>query len=164
MMKIEISFSGINHSVRINSLVTKVVKKTLLEIDSTNKQDLELSVLIVSSKKMKFLNQKYRNINKPTNVLSFPQIEFGQKKENNFSSYILGDLVLSPQIIKDESKKRKISFENHFSHIVVHGLLHLFGYDHDCRLTEKAMTNKEINILKKINIENPYPEMQITKS
>ena len=156
-MKIEIRFTDIKESNKIKCLIVNVLKSSVKELNYSRACDLELSVLIVSVRKIKSLNFKYRNINKPTNVLAFPQIE---KDENKLFEYskttLVGDIVLSPTIIRNESNSCNLRFDDHFSHILIHGLLHLFGYDHMTLAETKKMQEKEKSILEKIKIKDPY--------
>tara|TARA_B100000242_G_C43031596_1_gene480653 strand:- start:977 stop:1453 length:477 start_codon:yes stop_codon:yes gene_type:complete len=156
-MKIEIRFTDIKESNKIKKLIVNVLRSSIKELDFTSCRDLELSVLIVSVTKIKSLNLKYRNINKPTNVLAFPQLERDDQRLFEYSkTALLGDIVLSPTIIRNESKSFDLRFDDHFSHILIHGLLHLFGYDHRTLVDAKKMQKKEISILEKIKIKNPY--------
>ena len=113
----------------------------------------ELSILLASDETVRELNVQYRNIDKPTNVLSFP----GEQEEaQTGSGYLLGDIVLGYETVKAEADQQKKSFENHISHLVVHGVLHLLGHDHEDDDTADSMELLEIDILKGISVENPY--------
>jgi len=156
-MKIEIRFTDIKESNKIKILTNNVLRSSIEELDIASCRHLELSVLIVSVRKIKSLNLKYRNINKPTNVLAFPQIDRDDHRLFEYSkTALLGDIVLSPTIIRNESKSFDLRFDDHYSHILIHGLLHLFGYDHRTLAEAKKMQKKEISILEKIKIKNPY--------
>mgnify|MGYP001268628892 FL=1 len=117
------------------------------------RQDFYLSVLITSNKKIKEINFNFRNINKPTNVLSFPQNEIRMIK-NSENHLILGDIVLSIEKILYESIELERNFWEHLLHIVTHGVLHLFGYDHQNEKDAKRMELKENFILKKLKENN----------
>lgn len=156
-MKIEIRFTDIKESHRIKKLTVNVLKSSIDELNYSKCLVLEISILIVSVRKIKSLNFKYRNINKPTNVLAFPQLDKDDQRLFEYSNTALvGDIVLSPTIIRNESKSFDLRFDDHFSHILIHGLLHLFGYDHRTQAEAKKMQEKEISILEKIKIRNPY--------
>jgi probable rRNA maturation factor len=104
------------------------------------------------------LNEKYRDQEKPTNVLSFPQLEFktpGNSPETTETIHI-GDVVLAFETILKESILYKLPFLTHLSHLVVHGILHLFGFDHIKSAEAELMEGLEISILKDLNISNPY--------
>ena len=157
LMKIEIRFTDIKESHRIKKLTVNVLKSSIDELNYSKCLVLEISILIVSVRKIKSMNLKYRNINKPTNVLAFPQIDRDDERLFKYSkTALVGDIVLSPTIIRNESKSFDLRFDDHFSHILIHGLLHLFGYDHRTQAEAKKMQEKEISILEKIKIRNPY--------
>jgi len=114
------------------------------------KKDFEISVIIVGDTKIRSLNKKYRNKDQVTDVLSFSQIE-GYKitrisKENQY----LGDIFISyPQVVR-QSKKFGHSDKKEFTILLIHGLLHLFGYDHEKDKDYNKMKQKEQEILNKI--------------
>ena len=113
-----------------------------------------LSIVLSNNKCVQILNNKWRGENKPTNVLSFPN---DKNSLNNFSSKnYLGDIILAYETLKKESIFLDISFINHLSHLLIHGILHLKGYDHESRYHEMMMQAEEIKILKVLNIHNPY--------
>lgn len=105
----------------------------------------ELSLAFVDNAAIQTLNRNYRDKDKPTNVLSFPS-----------SPPFLGDIVLAEGVIVTESNQRGIAFTNHLTHLIIHGFLHLLGYDHQTDLDSKAMEALEIQALEKLNIDNPY--------
>ena len=99
------------------------------------------------------LNKIYRKKNKPTNVLSFCS---RGSKNNKCVFQVLGDLVISRDTAIRELENSKKTFEQHISHLTVHGFLHLLGYIHEDDKEAKIMENLEIKILKELNIPNPY--------
>ena len=109
-------------------------------------KDAEVSIVLTNDAKIHQLNKTYRNIDKPTNVLSFELDD----------DILLGDIYISFDTVLRECKDENISFEDHAAHMIVHGVLHLQGYDHISDKDAKIMENKEINILKNIGIKNPY--------
>ena len=104
---------------------------------------------------IKKINNKYRKINKSTNVLSFPQNDerFVTKKK---SKIILGDIVISLEKVIKESKLQKKQLSDHLTHMVIHSLLHLLGFNHEKLKDFKIMKKKEINVLSKLSISSPY--------
>ncbi|MBO4700841.1 MAG: apolipoprotein N-acyltransferase [Alphaproteobacteria bacterium] len=106
----------------------------------------EVSITLVDDKYIKKINKKYRGINKPTNVLSF---------ELN-DDVLLGDIFISIDTVSREAKKENISVPEHVAHMVVHGILHLLGYDHIKDKDAEKMEKKETIILKKLGYKNPY--------
>jgi len=116
----------------------------------TNIKNTQISILWTYDKEMKTLNKKFRNINKPTNILSFPS----NFVENNIK--YLGDIVLSYETIQLERNKKLNENKNHILHLIVHGILHLLGFEHNSPEAAKKMEFLEINILSKFGIPNPY--------
>ena len=111
-------------------------------------KDSEVSINLVDDKTIHKLNKQYRGIDKPTNVLSF---ELGD-------DVLLGDIFISIDTVKKEAEQENIPVEEHVAHMVVHGMLHLQGYDHIKDDEARIMENKEIKILKKLGYKNPYAD------
>ncbi len=106
----------------------------------------EVSIILTNDAEIQKINREYRNIDKPTNVLSF---ELGD-------DILLGDIYISLDTVQREADTENISVAAHTAHMVVHGMLHLQGYDHITDSDAEIMEKKEINILKKLHIKNPY--------
>jgi len=111
-------------------------------------KDSEVSITLVDDKKIHKLNKQYRGMDKPTNVLSF---ELGD-------DVLLGDIFISLDTVKREAKEAGISVAEHTAHMIVHGMLHLQGYDHLNDKEAKVMEGKEIKILKTLGYKNPYAD------
>jgi len=107
----------------------------------------ELSVALSNDKQVQALNRDYRNKDKPTNVLSFPVAE---------PAPLLGDIVLALETVQREATEKSISFEDHLTHLVIHGFLHLQGYDHEKDEDAEIMEAVEISALNELAIDNPY--------
>lgn len=114
-------------------------------------QRAEVSITLIDDKEIHKLNRKYRNIDKPTNVLSFELDD----------DILLGDIYISLDTVTREAKDANISVAEHTAHMVVHGVLHLLGYDHLNNYEAKIMESKEIAILKKLGYKNPYKEDRV---
>jgi probable rRNA maturation factor len=119
-----------------------------------NLQDLrvvKISVLLSNNSYMKFLNKTYLNKDKPTNVLAFPEFDFHYKTVGNFESKLgeihLGSIVFGYQILVKEASEKSISILRHFAHLLIHGLLHLLGYNHDKNEEAEVMESLEQDIL-----------------
>jgi probable rRNA maturation factor len=112
--------------------------------------DAEFTIRLVDGKEIKELNNKWRGINKPTNVLSFPA------GENPVVPELLGDVIIcAPQILKEANEQNKEP-NAHWAHMVIHGVLHLLGYDHINDDDAKEMESIEIEKLKLLSFPNPY--------
>ncbi len=125
-------------------------------IKGKSKARPHLSLVFTNDKSIKKLNNKFREKNKPTNVLSFqiwPDIETVPPGD-----VPVGDIVIALETVLREAEEKNISFKHHLTHLLVHGFLHLFGYDHMNDREAKIMEDTEIRILKKMGIKNPYAE------
>ena len=134
----------------------KALKKTFSYLDLPKKK-FNMSVLFAADEGVQRLNKEYRGKDKPTNVLSFPQYEELQDiVAANDNDLELGDVVLAFETVKAEAKAQKKTLKNHTTHLLVHGLLHLCGYDHMSPQDARDMESLEIAILATLNIKNPY--------
>ena len=113
--------------------------------------DSEINLRILDDEEMKKLNYKFRNKNLTTNVLSFQSDDISIKHTKN-----IGDIAISSDYVAREAVEEGKFFEDHMIHMLAHGVYHILGYDHQNEETALIMENKEINILNKININNPY--------
>lgn len=126
-----------------------------LELAGIQAKNVEISLVFADDAFIRELNREYRNKDKPTNVLSFPQYEPDEVMEEK-SFLALGDIILAKETIEREAREQNKSFEDHTIHLFVHGLLHLLGHDHEEDEEAEAMENLEIRILEKQGIKNPY--------
>ena len=124
----------------ISNSVNQIFK--IIKFSSNN--EVSISFLLTSNSEIKLLNQRYRNKNKPTNVLSFPMNE---KIENK--NY-LGDVVIACEKIIDESYEQNIKKYKYLSKMTIHGVLHLLGYKHDTERQFNKMNSIEKNILEEM--------------
>ena len=142
----------IQNSINDSSIDEKDLANTLQQvIDDLDKGDSELLIRIVDKDEIQTLNKTYRHQDKPTNVLSFESdlpVEIDEA--------ILGDVVICTEIVAEEAKAQNKTFDEHLTHMAIHGTLHLLGYDHIESEDAKQMENLEIKILEKIKIANPY--------
>lgn len=113
--------------------------------------DLEVTVRIVTADEIAELNQRFRRKSGPTNVLSFP-FEAPPGVEIN----LLGDLIIAAPVVAEEARAQNKSEVAHWAHLVVHGTLHLLGYDHQNTPEADEMEIREIGILKNLGYPNPY--------
>jgi len=134
----------------------KVIETTLRHLDV--KQDCEIGIACVDLDQSHQLNLEYRRKDKPTNVLSFPS-EIPEEILPMLAARPLGDLVICiPVVLQEAAEQHKVPVE-HFTHMLVHGTLHLLGYDHEIRDEDAdEMEALEIEILAKLGLNNPYRE------
>ncbi len=125
--------------------------------DDFTPEILELSLVLTDDAKIQTLNHDYREKDKATNVLSFPQIDWSDEEDTALLPICnLGDIVVAYETIARESCEQNKSIENHFTHMLVHGILHLFGYDHIEQDDAEEMEALEIQLLASMGIKNPY--------
>jgi probable rRNA maturation factor len=120
----------------------------------------EISVRLTTDEEVRTLNAQYRQKNKPTNVLSFPMVQadlldtIGQNSDDG--EVLLGDIVLAHGVCVREAAERHISIEDHATHLIVHGTLHLLGYDHMEDHEAEAMERIETDALTSLGLDDPY--------
>lgn len=120
-----------------------------------NDGDTNLSLRFVDAAESGRLNQQYREKTGPTNVLSFPS-DVPEEIATVIGFQPMGDIVICPEVLAAEAEAQNKSLESHWAHIVVHGLLHLCGFQHESEEQAETMENLEIEILKTLGIPNPY--------
>ena len=136
------------------SFVSEVLEHTFENMLNGNELNHEVSVLLTNDEEIRELNKKYRKIDKPTNVLSFSITS--DTIVNELS--MIGDIVISKEKILSEAKDQNKTFNDHLAHIVIHGFLHLLNFTHDSKEDSNIMENKEVELLKMIDISNPYDD------
>ena len=139
---------GIDIEKPLNNKLNKIVSTIL---DQEKMSDCVINLRLLNDKEMKKLNMQFRQKDKTTNVLSFPNDDISVKQTKN-----IGDIAISVEYVKAEAKKEGKTFDDHIIHMLAHGVYHILGYDHDNNENAEIMENKEIQTLKKINISNPY--------
>ena len=134
----------------------KVIETTLRYIDTQS--DCEVGIACVDNDESHKLNLQYRGKDKPTNVLSFPS-DLPDEMAQILDTFPIGDLVISiPVVLQEAIEQNKAPIE-HFTHMLVHGTLHLMGYDHETSDEDaEEMEALEIEILAKLGFKNPYLE------
>ncbi|SQH77984.1 putative metal-dependent hydrolase [Shewanella benthica] len=113
----------------------------------------ELTIRIVDEAESQNLNSSYRGKDKPTNVLSFP---FEAPPEIDIP--LLGDLIICAPVVEFEAKQQNKSLQAHWAHMVVHGCLHLLGYDHIQDAEAEEMESLETQLIESLGFNNPYKE------
>jgi probable rRNA maturation factor len=126
----------------------------LLELD----RPVEISVTLTGDEQVRALNARWRRKDKPTNVLSFPMADERDLARANVavSELLLGDIVLARGVCEAEAAHKGVSVEQHATHLMVHGTLHLLGYDHHDDRDAADMEAREVRALERLGIANPY--------
>ena len=123
--------------------------------DHENLSEAEITLRLVDEGEIQALNKRYRGKDQPTNVLSFPA---DVPVEVALELPFLGDIILCVPVIHQEAEEQRKPAFAHWAHMVVHGILHLLHYDHMNESDAKVMEEKEILILKSVDINNPYSD------
>lgn len=153
--------SNLSINLDITQCITNIFK--ILNLNPST----QINILFLNNEKITQLNSEFRGISEPTDILSFsPDFSgtyYGRAKEDNIkknniefpehpciNKILLGDLAISLEYIKNKSKNKRIIFDNEIKKLIIHGILHLSGYDHENAEDEKKMINKQNYILNKI--------------
>ena len=139
---------GIDIEKTLDNKLKKIVSTIL---DQEKMSDCVINLRLLNDNEMRKLNMQFRQKDKTTNVLSFPNDDISVKQTKN-----IGDIAISIEYVKAEAKKEGKTFDDHIIHMLAHGVYHILGYDHENNENAMIMENKEIQTLKKINISNPY--------
>lgn len=138
----------------LRRLFEKALREAFAEADLRVVPGTELSLVLTDDAAIRKLNCEWRGKDKPTNVLSFPG---GDEDEPPFGP-LLGDIVIARETLEREAEAEKKSFDAHLTHLFIHGLLHLFGYDHQIEEEAQEMEDAERRILARLGICDPYAE------
>ena len=139
---------GYSISNSLNTKLKSVFKTICIE---ENLSEISINLRIINDKEMTELNRKFRNKDSSTNVLSFTNEDISKTITGN-----LGDIAINYDYLERESKEQSKSFDDHMIHMLVHGIYHILGFDHENDEIAKVMERKEITLLNKFKIENPY--------
>ncbi len=139
---------------QLTFVVERAVAAALANADLPVAEATELSLLFTDDKAIRKLNTEWRNKDAPTNVLSFP----GGEPQSGVYGPLLGDIVFAYETVAREAREQGIEFVDHLTHLTIHGLLHLFDYDHQENEEAERMESLEKVILASIGIANPYED------
>ena len=152
----EVVYQQIEEKKEYEESIKKVIKQCFIEEGLENSK-LYITITLTNPENIQKINKKYRNIDKATDVLSFPMFEKDELEEkihkNDFKQEdILGDIIISIERVKDQAKEYEHSFERELSYMLVHGFYHLMGYDHIKEEDKIVMRLKEEKILVDLKI------------
>ena len=146
------------------SLATRAVSTTIAATPhaglATIAATIEISIRLTSDAEVQTLNRQYRGQDKPTNVLSFPMVQpdlIDTVANTDDGEVLLGDIVLAYETCARESVERGVSTQDHATHLIVHGVLHLLGYDHMNDSEAEAMEAIERDVMASLGLHDPYP-------
>jgi probable rRNA maturation factor len=122
--------------------------------------DAELAVMLTDDAGIRTLNNNWRKIDKPTNVLSFPALQPEGTRQPDDPPPMLGDIAIAYETTRREAGDEGKPFDHHLSHLAVHGFLHLIGYDHETDAEAEEMESLERRILAQLGIPDPYADRE----
>ena len=123
-----------------------------------SERPVEISVTLTGDEQVREINSHWRGKDKPTNVLSFPMADELDLTRANVDGreLLLGDIILARGVCEAEAAEKGVKFEDHTTHLLVHGTLHLLGYDHHDDAEAADMEAREVRALNRLGISNPY--------
>jgi probable rRNA maturation factor len=148
------------------TIVMRAIEAAASMVDADT-NDAELAVMLTDDTGIRTLNNNWRGIDKPTNVLSFPALqppgghEPQESEESCDAPRMLGDIAIAYQTTRREADEEQKPFAHHLSHLAVHGFLHLVGYDHEKDGEAEMMEGLEREILAQLGIPDPYAEREL---
>ena len=136
----------------------RAAQATLRHLARDARAGLEISIVLTDDAAIHVLNRDYRGMDRPTNVLSFPSGNPISEEESNAIPFLAGDVVLAYETVFAEADRQRKAVAAHLAHLVVHGVLHLFGYDHEAEDEAQRMERTETEILKRLGLPDPYDD------
>ena len=153
---LEVYYQNIESNSEYENLIRGVVNMCF-KIENIEKLNLYVSITLTTPAEIRKINKEYRDIDKETDVLSFPMFEKNEldemvKEQNNQIPETIGDIVISVDRVEEQAKEYGHSFERELAYMVVHGFYHLMGYDHMVEEDKKIMREKEEHVLSLLEI------------
>jgi probable rRNA maturation factor len=145
--------AGWGDEERLVALSRRIFDTAAQELGLTSKQPVEISLLFADDARVRPLNLAWRAQDKPTNVLTFPSVAL---TPGGTLPPVLGDIILAYETVEREAAEEAKPFEDHVGHLLLHGFLHLLGYDHQTDADADIMEGLETRILAKLAIPDPY--------
>lgn len=152
----EIIFLDVEEDEKLKKFIENIVQ-TCFKVENLLDLNFYLSITLTTPEQIHVLNKEYRNVDRATDVLSFPMFEKNEidelvQNQNNVVEDVLGDIIISVDRVKEQAVEYGHSFERELAYMVVHGFYHLMGYDHMNDDEKSVMRAKEENILSKLKI------------
>jgi probable rRNA maturation factor len=154
IIEARVDCAGWNALPGLETMAAESLQAALDESGDILTEDAEVSLLFCDDAQIRDLNCKYRGHDKPTNVLSFPGPEPIE------TAHVLGDIAIAHETVAREAQEQGKTLGQHCRHMIVHGFLHLLGYDHEDEGEAEAMEAMEIRILKRFGVDSPYRELE----
>ena len=153
---VQIDYLEIQENHEYNKIIVSVLEECF-KIENIQNPNLYVGITLTDNENIKKLNKQYRQINKETDVLSFPMFEKEEIEniinQNNNIEEILGDIIISIPKVEEQAKEYEHGFEREFAYMLVHGFYHLMGDDHMEEEEKKQMRKKEEVVLERLNIQ-----------
>ncbi|MFC1769427.1 rRNA maturation RNase YbeY [Nitrospirota bacterium] len=145
-----------NTQRKVSLSIQAIERESRKALRTLGVKDAELSILFASPQKVRSLNHQYRGIDKTTDVLSFAVHDLGGKppfrRPEGEEEFLLGDIVINPRRAEEQAKEYEVTLKTEIRRLIVHGLLHLLGYDHEAGAYQaRKMVKKEEEVLEAIN-------------
>ncbi len=152
---IEVNYNAISELPNEEKLIKKVVSKVLEEEKVL--PEVDVYITLTNNEEIHKINKEYRDVDRPTDVLSFPMYERDEiaslkNDTDDEIEKILGDIIVSVEKVKEQAEEYGHSFERELAYLVTHGMLHLLGYDHMIEEEKAVMRKREEEILETLNI------------
>ena len=153
---VELVYKDVEENSKYEDIINLVIDKCF-KVERLEKLNLYISITLTTPEHIRKINNEFRQIDKETDVLSFPMFEKNEldemvEKQDNFVPETIGDIIISVQRVEEQAKEYGHSFERELAYMVVHGFYHLMGYDHMVEEDKVVMREKEENVLNILNI------------
>jgi probable rRNA maturation factor len=153
---VELVYNGVDENAEYEATINSVIEKCF-SVEKLEKLNLYISITLTTPAEIRKINNEFRNIDKETDVLSFPMFEKNELDEmvqagKNKIPETIGDVIISIERVQEQAEEYGHSFERELAYMVVHGFYHLMGYDHMVEEDKVVMRAKEENVLNKLNI------------
>ena len=153
---VELVYNGVEENAEYKKIIDLVIDKCF-SVEKLEKLNLYISITLTTPAEIRKINNEFRNIDKETDVLSFPMFEKNELDEMvqagvNDIPETIGDVIVSIERVEEQAKEYGHSFERELAYMVVHGFYHLMGYDHMVEEDKVVMRAKEENVLNMLNI------------